>query len=256
MTGRPGLDQWSETSFFIGLHLQTYKVWGFKANGQIELPRDWVLQLMNDNCSCGYMSEESNYKAHRFSSRRASECSSSQLGPRGKKKSNSPGRIKLDYLLVPDDYVWSLCLKFLVNPVIPWFLFLHLVRWFSWSQCGYPVVHPTSASGALGGGCTFLYFPISVPLQMQTSRIWLSTQTQVMSTHQFSTLLAKNTLFIVIEVLLGMCLALARKYEHKGCYHFWAEDAEAVRDCHAAVLPGMEICSVWDGRWLLVWISK
>ena len=36
--------------------------------------------------------------------------------------------------------------------------------------------------------------------------------------------------FIVIEVLLGTCLALARKYEQKGCYLFGAKDAEAVRD--------------------------
>lgn len=45
---------------------------GFKANGQDENFQRIILQFMNDNCSCGYMSEESNYKAHRFSSWRAS----------------------------------------------------------------------------------------------------------------------------------------------------------------------------------------
>lgn len=57
------------------------EVGGLKANGQTF--KGLVLQFMNDNgsCgymsgymsgSCGYMSEESNYKAHCFSSRRAS----------------------------------------------------------------------------------------------------------------------------------------------------------------------------------------
>lgn len=69
-----------------------------KQMAKMETSKGLVLQFMNDNCSCGYMSEESNYKAHRFSSRRVSAAR--QLGPR-EKKSISPGRIKLDYLLVP-----------------------------------------------------------------------------------------------------------------------------------------------------------
>lgn len=43
---------------------------------------------MSDNCISGYMTEESNYKAHRFTSQRAS--SAYQLGPR---KINYPGRM-------------------------------------------------------------------------------------------------------------------------------------------------------------------
>ena len=43
-----------------------------KQTANMKTSKGLVLRFMNDDCSCGYVSEESNYKAHRFSSRRGS----------------------------------------------------------------------------------------------------------------------------------------------------------------------------------------
>lgn len=99
LTGRPALGPMvTDFVFHRATSANSWALEVLKQMAKMETSKGLVLQFMNDNCSCGYMSEESNYKAHRFSSRRASAAR--QLGPRGK-KSNSPGRIKLDYLLVP-----------------------------------------------------------------------------------------------------------------------------------------------------------
>lgn len=112
MTGRPGLGPVvRDFVFYRATSTNSWALEVLKQMAKMKTSKGLVLRFMNDNCSCGYMSEESNYKAHRFSSRRASAAR--QLGPREKKKkSNSPGRIKLDYLLVP---VMTMCDHYVLN---------------------------------------------------------------------------------------------------------------------------------------------
>ena len=57
---------------------------GFKANGQDGNSQRISFAVYECQLQRGYMSEESNYKAHRVSSRRASAAH--QLGPSGEKK--------------------------------------------------------------------------------------------------------------------------------------------------------------------------
>lgn len=164
---------------------------------------------MNDSCSCAYMSEESNYKAHRFSSRRSSAVR--QLGPRKKillvecievpqcSPPQGPDEgictleIKLDYLLL---LVMTKCDHYVLKEgnnlgnLLNSLLILWLLDFYSLlpinilllnqvtliSRYGHTVIHPNFCPPGIGQGTTLssLISTFCSKLEMAYDRLHIS----------------------------------------------------------------------------------
>ena len=72
-----------DPSFLTAASANSLALDAVKQMANLKTFKGLVLPFMNDNCSCGYMSEESNYRAQQFSRRRASAAC--LLRPRKKK---------------------------------------------------------------------------------------------------------------------------------------------------------------------------